>query len=134
MQQHATGTFEVTVHGQPPFDTTDGVPMGRTTIDKRFQGDLDATSKVEMLSAGSPATGSAGYVAMERVVGRLAGRAGSFVLQHSATMDGALQALAVTVVPGSGARGLTGLTGQMAIEIVDGKHFYKFDYTIITDT
>ncbi len=83
-----------------------------------------------MLSAGSPATGAAGYVAMERVVGRLAGRAGSFVLQHNATMDGARQALEISVVPGTGARELAGLAGRMSIVMAGGQHSYTFEYTL----
>ncbi len=40
-----------------------------------------------------------------------------------------VQQLSVTVVPDSGTGELVGLTGKMTIDIVDGKHFYGFDYT-----
>src|SRR4051812_15030476 len=82
MSTHATGQFEVKL---TPL-STDEPTLGRLSIDKQFHGDLDATSKGEMLAAGTSVTGSAGYVALERVTGRLAGRTGSFVLQHSGTM------------------------------------------------
>jgi hypothetical protein len=83
-----------------------------------------------MLSAGTNVKGSAGYVAIERVSGTLRGRKGSFVLQHSGTMTRGVPQLTITVVPDSGTGQLTGLTGKMNINIVDGKHFYDFEYAL----
>ena len=74
--------------------------------------------------------GSAGYVAMERVNGKLHGRNGTFALQHSGTMTRGAPQLIITVVPDSGTGELAGLSGKMTINIVDGKHFYEFDYTL----
>jgi hypothetical protein len=128
---HASGTFEVKMTPQQPADDkTEGAAIGRFTIDKQFHGDLEGSSKGEMLGAGSPAKGSAGYVAMEKVGGTLHGRTGSFVLQHSGTMHKGAQQLTVTVVPESGTGQLSGLAGTMIIKITDGKHFYEFDYTL----
>jgi hypothetical protein len=100
------------------------------TIDKQFHGDLEATSKGEMLAAGTAVKGSAGYVAMEKVTGTLKGRTGTFVLQHTGTMNRGEPQLSVTVVPDSGTGQLAGLTGKMAINIADGKHSYEFEYTL----
>jgi hypothetical protein len=124
----ATGTFETTVHPQPPYDSAGGITLARMTIDKRFSGDLEGTSVVEMLSAGTSVKGSAGYVAIERVTGILKGRDGSFVLQQTGTMTRGVPQLAVTIVPDSGTGALAGIAGQMAIAIVGGKHFYTLDY------
>jgi len=100
------------------------------TIEKQIHGDLEATSKGQMLTAGTSVKGSAGYVAIERVSGTLHGRTGTFILQHTGTMNrGALQ-LSITVVPDSGTGQLTGLTGKMDIQITDGKHSYDFAYTL----
>ncbi len=104
--------------------------LGRMSIDKTFSGDLQGTSKGEMLTAGSPAKGSAGYVAIEQVDATLHGRRGTFALQHSATMNRGAQQLAISVVPDSATGELAGLCGSLAIDIVDGKHFYTFDYTM----
>jgi hypothetical protein len=100
------------------------------SIDKQFHGDLEAVSKGEMLSAGTSVKGSAGYVAMERVTGTLQGRSGTFVLQHNATMTRGAPHLQIIVVPDSGTSELEGLGGTMAINIVDGKHSYLFEYTL----
>jgi hypothetical protein len=127
---HATGAFDVKLTPQPSEDKTDDATVGRMTIEKQIHGDLEATSKGQMLTAGTPTKGSAGYVAIERVSGTLHGRTGTFILQHTGTMNrGALQ-LSITVVPDSGTGQLTGLTGKMGIQIADGKHSYDFAYTL----
>ncbi|MCU1309922.1 MAG: hypothetical protein JWO20_1047, partial [Candidatus Angelobacter sp.] len=74
--------------------------------------------------------GSAGYVAIERVTGALSGRTGTFILQHSATMNRGTPELSVTVVPDSGTGQLEGITGKMNIIIAEGKHSYDFEYTL----
>ena len=104
--------------------------LGRMSIDKQFHGDLEGTSRGQMLTAGTAVTGSAGYVAIEHVSGTLHGRGGTFVLQHSGTMTRGAPQLSITVVPDSGTGELVGLAGQMAIVIADGKHSYDFEYTI----
>jgi hypothetical protein len=126
--ERASGAFEVTMNPQPPYDSSDGVTLGRITIHKQFHGDLEATSTVEMLSAMTSVKGSAGYVAIERVRGALKGRDGSFVLQHTGTMNRGEPQLAVTIVPDSGTGALSGISGTMTIDIVDGRHRYALDY------
>ncbi len=130
MTAHAEGTFDVKTSPIAADEATAGTTIGRFALDKQFHGDLEATSKGEMLGAGNPATGTAGYVAIEHVTGTLSGRSGSFALQHSGTMDHGKFDLTVKVVPGSGAGELAGIIGAMAIIIADGKHSYTFDYTL----
>ena len=127
----ASGPFDVKMNPDPSYETADGgIVLGRLSLAKEFHGALDATSVVQMLSAGTAVKGSAGYVAIELVAGRLEGRAGTFVLQHSGTMNRGEASLTVAVVPDSGTGALVGLAGTMAIDIVDGKHSYRFDYTL----
>lgn len=130
MTQHATGTFEVKIAPRDPAFKFDENPITRFSLEKQFHGDLDATSKGEMLAAGNQAKGSGGYIAMERVSGTLYGRSGTFALQHSGTMDNGQYHLDVNVVPGSGTGQLAGLTGTMKIIIEAGKHSYDFAYTL----
>jgi hypothetical protein len=126
----ARGTFEVKLNPQPADDYADGAALGRMSIDKQFRGDLEGTSKGQMLTGMGSVKGSAGYVAIERVSGVLAGRRGTFVLQHSGTMDRGAPSLVVSVVPDSGTEELAGLTGTMVIDVADGKHAYAFEYTL----
>jgi hypothetical protein len=127
---HASGTFEVKLIPQPPEDKADGSTLGRMSIDKQFHGDLEGASKGQMLSAMTDVKGSAGYVAIERVTGKLNGRSGSFVLQHSGSAIRGATQLSVTVVPDSGTGQLVGLAGTMTITIADGKHSYDLEYTL----
>lgn len=123
----ASGPFDVKM---APASAPDA-PVGRFTLDKKYHGDLEAAAQGEMLAAMTAIKGSAGYVAIERVSGTLAGRTGSFVLQHSGTMNRGTPGLVITVVPDSGTGGLTGLTGTMSIQIAaDGAHYYTFDYSL----
>jgi hypothetical protein len=121
----ATGTFQVQL---APQETA--AAIGRMSIDKQFHGDLQGTSKGEMLAVQGGVEGSAGYVALEQVTGTLHGRTGTFYLQHTGTMDRGAPSLSVTVVPDSGTGELTGLTGRMNIIIEPGKHSYEFDYSL----
>jgi hypothetical protein len=127
---HAEGTFDVKNSQLPSDDAIAATPIGRFGLDKQFHGDLDASSKGEMLAAGNPASGAGGYVAIEFVTGTLQGRKGSFALQHFGTMEAGKFDLKVLVAPGSGTGELTGISGSMEIIIAAGKHSYKFDYTV----
>ncbi len=109
----ARGTFEVKLNPLTPYNMSEGAMLARLSIDKRFSGDLEATSQGEMLSAGTAVEGSAGYVAIERVTGTLAGKRGSFVLQHTGLMDRGAPSLLITVVPDSATDELEGLAGAM---------------------
>jgi hypothetical protein len=130
MSLRATGTFEVKLARQPLADPDADPKLGRMSIDKVFSGDLQGTARGEMLMAGTETKGSAGYVAIERVNATLAGRSGTFVLQHSGTMGRGEPQLAVTVVPDSGTGQLSGLAGTLKIIIADGRHGYEFDYSL----
>ncbi len=124
---HAHGSFTVKVQQLTP---TPAEGISRYSIDKEIHGDLEATTKGEMFSAGDPKQGAAGYVAIETVTGTLAGKHGSFALQHMATMDKNGPKMTVIVVPGSGTGELKGITGAFTIHIDNGQHSYDLDYTL----
>jgi hypothetical protein len=126
MQQTASGEFEVKL---TPFASAEA-KVGSLEIKKTFSGDLTATSSGQMLAVRTPVENSAGYVAMELVNGSLAGRSGTFALQHSGTMNHGAQSLSVTVVPDSATGELAGLSGSMQIKIEGGKHYYTFTYAL----
>lgn len=126
MESEASGTFDVKL---APIGAGES-PIGSMSIDKTFHGDLEGGSVGQMLAFRSGAEGSAGYVAMERVTATLAGKRGSFTLQHSGLMDKGAQSLTVVVVPDSGTEELSGLTGTMNIIVSPGRHDYQFRYTL----
>jgi hypothetical protein len=127
---HVTGAFDVKLTPQATDNDTGGPALGRMSIDKTYHGELEATGKGEMLTAGSGVKDSGVYVAVERVAGTLRGRKGAFALHHRGVMTRGVPQLAISVVPDSGTGQLVGLSGTMTINIVDGKHFYELDYTI----
>ncbi len=129
MTKHAAGPFEVKLTPLRPPDEADA-GIGLMTVEKQIHGDLEATSRGEMLSAMSDVKGSGAYVAIERVTGTLQGSSGSFVLQHTGTMNRGEPQLSITVVPDSGTGQLVGLEGRMTITIADGKHSYDFEYRL----
>ncbi len=130
MTKRASGPFDVKLTPMTSDAGAEDSDIGRMTLDKQFHGDLQATSKGQMLSIRNMSLGSGGYVAMERVHGTLHGRTGTFALQHSGTMTRGVPHLDLTVVPDSGTGELTGLSGAMRIIIAEGKHSYEFDYTL----
>ena len=130
MTQHIEGPFDVkrTPHGV--HDAAEGL-LGRHALDKTYHGDLDASGIGEMLSAGTATPGSAGYVAIEKVTGKLNGRTGSFSLLHKGVMTRGDGRLDIEVIPDSGTDELFGLTGKMHINIAPGgAHTYVFDYDL----
>ena len=127
----AAGPFDVKI---TPQDDNSGDPLlNRMLLDKSYLGDLEATSKGQMLTAGSAVKGSGAYVAIEKVSGTLKGCSGTFVLQHAGTMNRNVPQLMITVVPDSGTGDLQGISGKMNITIApDGKHSYDFEYDLPT--
>ena len=129
MPNHAAGPFDVKI--TPQDDKSEDPLLGRMTIDKQYHGDLEATGKGQMLTAGTAVKGSGAYVAIEKVDGTLHGRTGTFLLQHAGTMTQGAPQLLITVVPDSGTGQLAGIAGKMAIKIAEGgKHSYDFEYTL----
>jgi Protein of unknown function (DUF3224) len=130
----AMGTFDVKIGSLLQYNTSEDAKLARMSIDKQFHGDLVGSSQGEMLSAGTGTKGSAGYVAIERVTGKLSNRSGSFVLQHNATMTRGSPYLNIVVIPDSGTEELAGLSGTMHIVIDKGNHSYEFEYSFSDGT
>jgi hypothetical protein len=126
----AHGTFEVELTPQPPDLGLADAELPRLVIAKVFSGDLEGSSTGLMIAVRTGMEDSAGYVAMERVNGALAGRSGTFVLQHSSTIDRGAPTQSVTVVPDSATGELAGLTGSMIIYVGDDQHRYTLEYEL----
>lgn len=127
-----TGKFEVRFQSLEPYSKGEhSITVSRMSIEKKFEGELSAVSKGEMISAMTPVKGSAGYVAVEQVSGALSGKMGSFILQHFGTMNKGKNYLNIEVVPDSGTDELKGISGKMNIRIEEGLHYYDFEYQFI---
>lgn len=127
----AKGTFEVKMTPQEAEENVGDPSIGRLAMSKQFSGDIEGTSKGQMLGSQSEEVkGSGGYVAMERITGTLKGKKGSFILQHFGTMQGGNFDLNISVVPDSGSGELSGISGKMKIIIDGAKHSYEFEYSL----
>lgn len=124
-----TGDFEVQLSPQ----MEDEVDAGRMVISKIYRGGLDGSGKGQMLSKRTETEGSAGYVAIEEFRGSLEGKKGSFTLLHRGLMNRGTPSSEVVVVPDSGTGELKGISGTMKIIISEGKHSYKFEYTLSSE-
>jgi hypothetical protein len=127
----AIGSFTVDSFDPQATAELDSITLGQVVMAKTFQGDLAGAGSVTMLSVRTPIEDSAAYVAIEKVVGWLDGRAGAFVLQHTGVAHGGERSATVTVVPDSATGELAGLRGRFHIDIDDeGAHTYRFAYTL----
>ncbi len=136
MTIRAISSFDVTGWDQTRYEEeVTGPELSRATVRKAFRGDLVGESTAELLMCQadpSDLSSGAGYVASERVVARLGGRAGTFVLQHwGLSGGGGPQKAAGHVVPGSGTGELAGLSGEVEISVdANGGHTLTLDYDI----
>ena len=124
----ARGIIEVTMEAEPPFLEQDGIKLQRTAVHKEFSGDLVGRSEAQMIAAYTATPGSAGYVSIEHFTGSVAGKSGSFVLQHHGLMAKGDAELTVIIVPDSGAGELDGISGTLEIDNDDGRHSYVLEY------
>lgn len=136
MTIRATSSFQVTGWDQTPYgDEAEGPRLSRGTVQKSFTGDLTGESTAELLMCQadpSDLKAGAGYVASERVVGRLGGRSGSFTMQHWGLSSSAGERTGGHIIPGSGTGELAGLSGTVEISVgADGSHTLVLDYDIV---
>lgn len=126
----ARGDFDVTVTPQAGEAGVGDESIGRMALSKQFHGDLDASASGQMLATRTATPGSAAYVALDRVTGRLHGRSGGFSLQHAGTMDRGAPTLEIRIVPDSGSGELVGISGQLRIHVDGARHSYELDYEL----
>ena len=131
LPMHASGYFDVTLAPQaadnPQVRTAQ---IDRLSIDKKYHGDVQGTSTGQMQAIKDDRNTGA-YVALEKVVGSLQGRSGTFMLMHYGYMSqGAVGRWLVEIVPDSGTDELAGLSGTVKIIQKDGKHYYEIEYAL----
>ena len=124
----ARGAFDVNINPDPPYFDQDGLKLNRNSVTKEYSGDMVGPAEAQMLAAYTNNPGSAGYVAIEHFAGSVDGKSGSFVLQHHGIMNKGEGQLTVTIVPDSGTGELTGISGNLQIDINEGQHLCTLNY------
>lgn len=119
---HATGRIEVRTYEPQPYEEVDDGPnLVEIHVSETFIGDIEADGVARFLQA-VRLDGSASFVGIERVTGRVGGRAGSFLLQDTGTLEGNIVAGEWFVVPGSATGELSGLRGEGGFTAELGQH------------
>jgi len=131
MKQTATSRFAIQNWEEKAYSEGDNLPkLSRASVSKAFTGDLEGEGRVEYLMM-YRSDGSASFVGFERVVGRIGGKAGTFVLQRTGVFESGQAKETYVVVPGSGTGDLSGLTGDGHSEVGHGmEHPFELHYEL----
>jgi len=131
MKKTVNARFAIKSWDEKPYSEGEGQPkLTRASVAKTFTGDLDGESHVEYLMM-YRSDGTAAFVGLERVVGRLGGKSGSFVLQRTGVFEGGEAKESYTVVPGSGTGALQGLRGDGRSAVGHGMdHPFELSYEV----
>jgi hypothetical protein len=131
MKQSAIARFAITKWDEKPIAEDQELPkLTRASVTKTFTGDIEGNGQVEYLMT-YRSDGTATFVGLERVVGRLAGRTGSFVLQRTGVFEGGLAKETYSVVPGSATGELQGLVGEGHSAVGHGlEHPFTLSYDL----
>jgi hypothetical protein len=129
MKKLARAAFEIGQWEEKPYDEMAGAPkLTRATVTKIYRGDLEGEGKLEYLMAYGR-DGSAGVVGIERFVGRVGDRDGTFVFQHVGMFKDGVATSTWSVVDGSGSGNLQGLRGEVHSALGHAKSYpVEFNY------
>jgi uncharacterized protein DUF3224 len=123
MKNVANARFTITAWDEKPYSEGQDLPkLTRATVTKVFTGDITGEGHVEYLMM-YRSDGSATFVGLERIVGHLAGKSGSFVLQRTGAFEDGVAKESYVVVPGSGSGELQGLRGEGITAVGHGTEF-----------
>jgi len=112
MKKVANSRFTIKSWDEKPYGEGQDIPrLTRAAVMRTFTGDIAGEGHVEYLMM-YRSDGSATCVGLERVVGHLAGKAGSFVLQRTGAFENGVAKESYFVIPGSGTGELQGLRGE----------------------
>ena len=131
MKKTAHARFAIKGWDEKPYSEGPGLPkLARASVTKTYTGDIEGEGQVDYLMMYRP-DGSATFVGLERVTGRMAGKSGSFVLQRTGVFEGGMAKETYSVILGSGAGELQGLTGEGRTAVGHGmEHPMTLDYDL----
>lgn len=129
MKHTANARFAITSWDEKPYSEGPDQPrLTRASVAKKLTGDIDGESHTEYLMMYRP-DGTASFVGVERVVGRVAGRSGSFVMQRVGSFEGGQAKETYSVIPGSGTGELRAIRGEGSSSVGHGmEHPFTLSY------
>ena len=131
MKHSASARFAIKNWDEKPFNEGPDLPkLTRASVAKTYTGDITREGHVEYLMMYRK-DGSAAFVGLERVVGSIGGKTGSFVLQRIGVFEGGLAKESYSVIPGSATGELHGLQGDGASAVGHGmEHPFTLNYEV----
>jgi len=132
MKKTAKARFAIRTWDEKPFGEAHGLPrLTRASVAKTFTGDIEGDGQVEYLMM-YRGDGSATFVGLERVVGRIASKTGTFVLQRIGTFENGQARESYSVIPGSATGDLLGLNGDGNSAVGHGmEHPFELNYEFV---
>jgi uncharacterized protein DUF3224 len=134
MKRTANARFAIKSWDEKAYSEGQGLPrLTRATVTKTFVGDIEGEGQVEYLMMYRN-DGSATFIGLERVVGRIGGKSGTFVLERVGTFEGGQAKESYSVIPGSGTGDLHALRGEGTSAVGHGNEHpftltYELDFT-----
>ena len=127
----ANARFAIKSWDEKPYDEGQGGPkLTRASVAKSYTGDIEGEGHVEYLMM-YRADGSASLVGLERVVARIAGKSGTFVLQRTGVFEDGQAKESYSVIPGSASGELQGLSGEGKSSVGHGmEHPFTLSYEL----
>ena len=131
MKKTVKAQFAITTWDEKPYNEGADLPKPtRASVSKTFTGDLEGEGHVEYLMM-YRSDGSATFVGLERITGRLGGKAGTFVLQRTGVFESGQAKESYSVVAGSGTGALRGLRGDGTSAVGHGnEHPFALAYEL----
>jgi hypothetical protein len=129
MSTTGSATFSSKAWEETPYAEMDaGRKLTRVHAVFIYEGDIEGEGIVDYLMAYSP-DGTGNFVGLEKIVGRIGDRSGSFVAKHSGTFDPKSVTTRWDFVPGLGTDGLDGITGGGNLKLEGhGPYAFTFEY------
>ena len=131
MTKTAKARFAIKSWDEKPYSEQPDEPkLTRAAVTKILSGDIEGVSQIEYLMMYRK-DGTASFVGLERVTGKIEGRSGSFVLQRTGVFEGGLAKESYSVIPGSATGDLHGLTGSGTTSVGHGmEHPFELTYAL----
>jgi len=132
MKKTANARFAIKNWDEKPYSEGPDLPkLTRASVTKTFTGDIEGEGHVEYLMM-YRGDGSATFVGLERVVARLGGKKGTFVLQRLGVFEGGQAKESYSIIPGSGTGDLQGLRGDGSTSVGHGmEHPFTLNYELV---
>jgi hypothetical protein len=127
----ANARFAIKSWDEKPYSEHQDQPrLTRASVTKTYSGDIEGEGQVEYLMM-YRSDGSATFVGLERVVGRMGERTGTFILERTGVFESGEAKESYSVIPGSATGDLEGLRGDGSSAVGHGmEHPFILSYEL----